>query len=53
MFSCLDTIQECDEQTDGHRPTDSTMLTHSVAWKNGNMHAVSCDGRTEPGVFTT
>jgi len=34
IFSCMDTIHECDVQTDrltyGHRPTASTALTHSV-----------------------
>jgi len=31
IFSRLDTIHECDGQTDGHRPTASTAITHSVA----------------------
>ena len=30
IISSLDTVQECDRQTDGHRPTASTALTHSV-----------------------
>jgi len=31
IFSHLDTIRECDRQTDGHRPTAKTALMHSVA----------------------
>jgi len=32
IFSRLDIIHECDRQTDGHRPTASTVLMHSNAW---------------------
>jgi len=31
IFSCLDTIRECDRRTDRHRATAKTALTHSVA----------------------
>jgi len=31
IFSCLDTIHECDRQTDGHRTTAKTALTQGVA----------------------
>jgi len=31
IFSRVDTMHQCDRQTDGHRATAKTALTHSVA----------------------
>jgi len=31
IFSRLDTLHECDRQTDRHRPTVYSLHTHSVA----------------------